>query len=181
MQKYILSVLLLSSSLCFSASESQNIASSSADSCGVSLYLSSLISCTKTRLFGGIVLGGAALFGLYKLVSNMIYQEEERVFEEHRSVELEPYAVSKKDYGMICDLIDAMEQDIQQFSEQPLRVKGLELVEFDNEEMANGCKGMRDVFCTLYEQCVLEPENKPFLKEVVVIFKQTVEEGMVVA
>lgn len=172
MKKLLLSILLVGTVCCIDASDEQ--------APSIFSFGSKVISLVKAPLFGYTALAGLGLFGLYKLASYLLYQEEERMFDEHAQ-SFEPYVVTKKDFGMICDLINAMEHDMVQFAEQPSRVKGLELVEFDNEEMAKGCSGMRDVFCTLYEQCILEPENKAFLEEVIMIFKQTVEEGMVVA
>lgn len=170
MQKCMLLALLMSSALSFSATEGQNTSSCA----------SAIMSGVSVRLLGGAVLAGAGIFGLYKLMTHFIYKEEERIFNEHAQ-ELEPQSVTRKDFGMICDLIDAMEQDIAQFVDQPSCVKSLEFIGFDDEKMEDGCKGMREIFCTLYEQCIQEPENKAFLEEIIMIFKQTVEEGMVVA
>lgn len=142
-------------------------------------YASRITSCVKTRLFGYVALAGVGLYGLYRLAVHLMYQEEERMFEEHQ--ELETLTVSKKDFDMVNALIDAMEQDVMLFDEQPNQVKSLELAEFDDEQTANGCEGMRSAFCALYEQSFRHPESKAFLEEFVMIFRQAIDDAMVVA
>ena len=143
-------------------------------------YMSQVFSSAKTKMFGYVALAGAGVFGLYKLATYALHQEEERMFDEPEE-ELEAYEVSQRDLDTVRMLIEAMEKDTILFDAKPSCVNGLEFGEFDNEEMASGCKGLREAFCAVYEQCQLEPENKPLLEEFVMIFKQTIDEKMVAA
>ena len=179
MYKGILLVVGMSLASGISASENQNDSTGAPDSLQATSYVTRIVSCVKANIFATVALAGLGAYGLYTLATRLIHQEEERIFEEHEQPE--SYLVTKKDYDMVCALIDAMEKDMVQFDAQPSRVKSMAFDTFDNVEMANGCEGMRNVFCTLYEQCVQEPDNKLFLQEIITIFKQTVEENMVVA
>jgi len=151
-----------------------------ADSSSTSSVLTYISDCLTSRWLGYTALAALGVYGLYRLALYITYQEEGRLFQEHPQ-DPESFAVSKRDAGHIHALIDAMEQDIEHFQEQPERVNALLFDDFDDHETANGCEGVRSAFCVLYEQSVQHPENKPFLYEFVMIFRQAIEDAMVIA
>lgn len=145
-----------------------------------SSYYAQTVELAKKHPIISAGVAAIAAFGLYKLIAHVIYREEERIFEDHIQ-EFEVYVVSRTDYSKICGLINAMEEDLAAFKGQPSGVQKLALTDFDDEAVANGCEGMRGWFCTVYDQCVTEPEGKSFLAEIIKAFRQTVAENMVVA
>ena len=142
-------------------------------------YLSCVTSCLNYRWIGAAALACLGAYGVYRYLATEIEKEEERVFQEHTQ-EPETFTVSEKDSSKVHLLIEAMEEDIIAFQTQPIHVQSLQLSDFDDEEMANGCEGVRSAFCVLYEQSVQHPENKPFLDEFVMIFRQAIEQAMIV-
>lgn len=181
MQKFLIIVFLgLTSVLIASEKSSEMLSPESSTNITVvsPSYVSRIAACVQTRLFGCVALAGAGIYGLYRWAIHLMYQEEERMFDDHQ--ELEKMAISKKDFDMVHALIDAMDDDVTCFDAQPSRVNNLELSDFDDEEMANGCDGVRSAFCALYEQTVRHPDNKPFLEEFVMIFRHAIDDTMVV-
>lgn len=144
-----------------------------------SSLLNQAVACMKNRW---VIAGTAVAVGTYvayRWLASEVEQEEERVFEEHAQ-ENETFEVTKKDAEKIYALIDAMEKDIQDFKDQPERSSACVTDGFDDPEFGNGCEGFKSAFCILYEQTKAHPENKPFLEEFLMIFKQVIDQNMIV-
>jgi hypothetical protein len=146
-----------------------------------SSYINSITAFVKKPAFGVAVLAGLGIgYAIYAYVCSAIRQQEDRILHE-QSYELETFAVSSKDSRNVYALINAMEQDVMHFDEEPTAVLNVNLSDFDNVETGNACEGMRSAFRVLYEQSKQHPEEKQFLDEFVMIFKQAIDQTMVVA
>jgi hypothetical protein len=137
-------------------------------------FISQAVSFVTSSWAGYAAVAGIGIYAAYALVKHIMYQEEERVLHDQYQ-ELEVIEVSKKDFGLICQFIDAMEQDIEADAENPRNINRLALTEFDNEEMADCCDSMRNFFCSIYDQC-----DRPVLEEIVMIFKQMIHEKTII-
>lgn len=179
MRSFLLMLMLVVSSFICTEQDSKQVSLL----CSVPQRISSWWSATDRRIegrsVGYLLLGGAIVYGLYRVVKHIMYEQEERIIHLQER-EIQPVAITKEDYGHICALVQAMEEDILLFNDRPYHVENMSTPSFNDEMMASGFEEMQRHFCTLYEECLANPIGKSVIAELVARFKQILAEYLTV-